>query len=106
MIRSVTVVGASLAGVSTARALRTQGFDGRITVVGAEPHAPYDRPPLSKELLLGGRDPASLAFRDPAWYADNDVELLLGTRAEGVDPERRRLRTSAGDVDAFSGRDL
>lgn len=52
-MRTVTVVGASLAGLYAARELRAQGFDGRLVIVGEEPHRPYDRPPLSKDFLLG-----------------------------------------------------
>ena len=53
MTRTVAVVGASLAGLSAARALREQSYDGRIVVIGDEVHAPYDRPPLSKDFLAG-----------------------------------------------------
>src|SRR6185437_2356941 len=52
--QQVVIVGGSLAGISTARALRKQGYDGGLTIVGAEPHRPYDRPPLSKEFLGAG----------------------------------------------------
>jgi len=84
VIGSVTVVGASLAGVSTVRALRAQGFDGRITVVGAEPHAPYDRPPLSKVFLTAPDEPSP----DPLVRDDEDlgVEWHLGARAVALDP--------------------
>ena len=54
-MKHVAIVGGSLAGISTARALRAQGYDGALTVVGAEPHRPYDRPPLSKEFLGAAR---------------------------------------------------
>ena len=59
-MRTVTVVGTSLAGFSAARQLRAQGFDGRLVLVGAEPHQPYDRPPLSKGFLLGKVERADL----------------------------------------------
>ncbi|MDT7680275.1 MAG: 3-phenylpropionate/trans-cinnamate dioxygenase ferredoxin reductase component, partial [Pseudonocardiales bacterium] len=72
MTASVTVVGASLAGVSTARALREQGFDGRLTVVGDEPHPPYDRPPLSKDYLAGTAERAEL---DLLTSADDALEV-------------------------------
>lgn len=54
-MRTVTIVGASLAGLSSARALREQGFDGRLVIVGDEPHRPYDRPPLSWRIAVGRR---------------------------------------------------
>ena len=63
-MRSITVVGASLAGLYAARALRAQGFDGRLVIVGEEHHQPYDRPPLSKDFLTGAADQAQLALTD------------------------------------------
>lgn len=82
-MRSVTVVGASLAGLSTVRALRSQGYAGRITVVGAERHLPYDRPPLSKAFLTGAVSAAEVSLigeEDDAL----DVEWLLGTPAAAL----------------------
>ncbi len=73
------VVGASQAGLQVAASLRERGDTSPVTVVGAEPHPPYQRPPLSKELLHGG-DPAMTTLRTPAWYADADVQLRLGER--------------------------
>jgi NADPH-dependent 2,4-dienoyl-CoA reductase/sulfur reductase-like enzyme len=81
-MRSVTVVGASLAGLSAARALRAAGFEGRVTVVGEERHRPYDRPPLSKELLLGRMTPADLALEGED--EDLGVEWRLGVRATSL----------------------
>ncbi|WP_159056823.1 FAD-dependent oxidoreductase, partial [Streptomyces scabiei] len=80
-MRSITVVGASLAGLSTVRALRTEGYDGEIVVVGEERHTPYDRPPLSKDFLKGDIDADALALGDAAEYDDLDVQWLLGERA-------------------------
>lgn len=82
-MRSVTVVGASLAGLSTVRALRSQGYAGRITVVGAERHLPYDRPPLSKAFLTGAVSAAEVSLigeEDDAL----DVEWRLGTPAAAL----------------------
>jgi NADPH-dependent 2,4-dienoyl-CoA reductase/sulfur reductase-like enzyme len=77
----VAVVGASLAGLSAARSLRKQGYDGRLVVIGDEPHRPYDRPPLSKEFLAGTVGEADLALESD----DEDLraEWLLGARAVG-----------------------
>ncbi|MFI6577843.1 NAD(P)/FAD-dependent oxidoreductase [Nocardiopsis sp. NPDC050513] len=93
--RSVCVVGAGLAAVSTAAELRALGFEGVITMLGAEPHQPYDRPPLSKDVLLGKAD-AAPPLRPEAWYADNAVDLRLGTRAVGLRRGERRVQTAAG----------
>lgn len=90
-MRAVTVVGASLAGLYAARELRAQGFDGRLVVVGAEPHQPYDRPPLSKGFLTGGTDESGLALTDPEETADLDAEWILGVRARALDARGRTV---------------
>lgn len=74
------VVGAGQAGVQLAGSLRQLGDPSPITLVGAEPHAPYQRPPLSKEFLFGATGAESLAFRTPAWYAERRIELVRGER--------------------------
>ncbi|MEV6497637.1 NAD(P)/FAD-dependent oxidoreductase [Streptomyces prunicolor] len=81
-MRTVAVVGASLAGLSAARSLRKQGYDGRLVVIGDEPHRPYDRPPLSKEFLAGTVSEADLLLE----MDDEDLraEWLLGARAVGL----------------------
>ncbi|MEU1185914.1 FAD-dependent oxidoreductase [Streptomyces sp. NPDC005820] len=95
-MRSITVVGASLAGLSTVRALRTDGYDGEIVVVGEERHTPYDRPPLSKDFLKGGLDAAALSLGDPEEYEDLDVQWLLGERAVRLDPGARTVTLAGG----------
>jgi NADPH-dependent 2,4-dienoyl-CoA reductase/sulfur reductase-like enzyme len=82
---SVLIVGAGLAGSRCADTLRARGYAGRITLVGAEPDGPYERPALSKELLLGERDRASLALRPQTHWADSGIELALGCRVDHVD---------------------
>jgi len=95
-MKSVTVVGASLAGLSTVRALRAEGYDGSITVVGEERHQPYDRPPLSKGFLNGDLDTDVLALGSPDEYADPAVRWLLGERAVRLDPAARTLTLAGG----------
>ena len=95
-MRSVTVVGGSLAGLSAARALRAAGFDGRVTVVGDEVHRPYDRPPLSKELLSGRMTPADLTLE--AEDEDLGVDWRLGVRAAALRPGERSLELADGGV--------
>ncbi|MCI2423762.1 FAD-dependent oxidoreductase [Saccharopolyspora sp. K220] len=93
----VVVVGASLAGTRTAEALRAEGFQGRISVVGAEPHLPYDRPPLSKQMLTRDWDERQVRFQSEDHYRDLEVELRLGDPATGIDPERREVLLAGGE---------
>lgn len=90
----VVVVGASVAGIRTAQALRQQGFDGSLTLVGEESHHPYDKPPLSKEQLATG-EPTPLLT--PEELEGLGVDLRLGVRATGVDTAARVLRTTDGE---------
>lgn len=93
-MRTVAVVGASLAGLSAARSLRKQGYDGRLVVIGDEPHRPYDRPPLSKEFLAGKIGEVDLALE--AEGEDLRAEWLLGVRAAGFDRGDRAVRLADG----------
>ncbi|MBF9066665.1 NAD(P)/FAD-dependent oxidoreductase [Streptacidiphilus fuscans] len=95
-MRTITVVGASLAGLSTVRELRAQGYDGRVVVVGEEHHLPYDRPPLSKDFLAGGCDADALALGDPDEYRELAVDWLLGERAVRLDPAARTITLADG----------
>jgi NADPH-dependent 2,4-dienoyl-CoA reductase/sulfur reductase-like enzyme len=92
----VAVVGASLAGLSAARCLRKQGFDGRLILIGDEPHRPYDRPPLSKEFLAGTMDESALSLE--AGGEDLGAEWLLGMRATGFDRDERLVRLADGSA--------
>ncbi|MER5517390.1 FAD-dependent oxidoreductase [Streptomyces sp. NPDC002763] len=93
-MRTVAVVGASLAGLSAARSLRQRGYDGRLVVIGDETHRPYDRPPLSKEFLAGTLGEADLALeRDDE---ELRAEWLLGARATGLDRTGRAIRLADG----------
>ncbi|POX43187.1 FAD-dependent oxidoreductase [Streptomyces sp. Ru73] len=95
-MRHLTVVGASLAGLSTVRALRAEGYDGGITVVGEERHLPYDRPPLSKELLKGDLEADAIALGDTAEYEELAVRWALGRRAVRLDPATRTVTLDDG----------
>ncbi|MGR3935881.1 NAD(P)/FAD-dependent oxidoreductase [Streptomyces sp. BRA346] len=95
-MRSITVVGASLAGLSTVRALRTEGFDGDILVVGEERHAPYDRPPLSKEFLKGDVGADALMLSDTEEYEELRAQWLLGERAVRLDTAARSVTLAGG----------
>ncbi len=92
--RRIAIVGASLAGVRAIRALRRREYDRDIVLVGAEPHLPYDRPPLSKDFLAGERDAASLALESEDFY--EGVELRLGSPATALVPRERRVTLADG----------
>ncbi|GJM38257.1 MAG: pyridine nucleotide-disulfide oxidoreductase [Acidimicrobiales bacterium] len=94
--RHITIVGASLAGLRAAESLRRQDYDGPITLIGDEPHAPYDRPPLSKQFLAGDWDEDRLALTKPEKLADHDLTFRLGTRATAFDLASRRLTLDDG----------
>jgi NADPH-dependent 2,4-dienoyl-CoA reductase/sulfur reductase-like enzyme len=99
-LRRVVVVGASLAGLRAAEALRSEGYDGALTIVGAEPHLPYNRPPLSKELLAGtiGREEVHLQGT-----AELAAEWRLGVAATGLDMAARAVALDDGSRVAFDG---
>jgi NADPH-dependent 2,4-dienoyl-CoA reductase/sulfur reductase-like enzyme len=95
------VVGASTAGVRAAEALRRAGHEGPVTVIGAEGSAPYDRPPLSKQVLDGSWEPGRAQIRSAEQLAKLGLELRLGTRAVHLDVGRRRVALSDGDSMPF-----
>ena len=94
---SVTIVGASLAGLRAAETLRRDGFDGPITLIGDEAHEPYDRPPLSKQVLAGDWEPDRIALTPSDKLADLDLDLRLGATAAGFDLASRTLRLTGGE---------
>ncbi|HEY0388232.1 MAG TPA: FAD-dependent oxidoreductase [Gaiellales bacterium] len=85
MRTDVLIVGGGLAGARTGESLRAAGFDGTVTIAGAEPHAPYERPALSKEYLLGDRPAADLALRPAGFWDEAAIELLTDTAVVSVD---------------------
>ncbi|RWH78073.1 FAD-dependent oxidoreductase [Mesorhizobium sp.] len=99
----VVVVGASVAGVTAAETLRRRGFDGSINLVGAEIHLPYDRPPLSKQVLTGAWDADRVTFRDPATLDQLHVDMRLGVRAVGLDTNNRTVELQGGERLPYDG---
>jgi 3-phenylpropionate/trans-cinnamate dioxygenase ferredoxin reductase subunit len=99
--RRFVIVGASLAGGSAAAALREGGFDGEVTLIGAEPVMPYNRPPLSKGYLRGQDRFEDQLVNPPAFYAEHRIELRLGVRADAVDPARKVVSLERGDEVAY-----
>ncbi|MYB86715.1 MAG: NAD(P)/FAD-dependent oxidoreductase [Acidimicrobiaceae bacterium] len=101
--RAVTIVGASLAGLNAGEALRREGFDGRVTLIGAENHLPYDRPPLSKQVLAGDWEPERAALTDPEELEEDGIEARLGVRATALDLAARELTLHTGETVEFDG---
>ena len=93
----VVVAGAGQAGAALVAKLRALGFAGRITLFGAEPVLPYQRPPLSKSYLLGEMPEERLYLRPETFYAEHDIALRIGTPVEAIDPAARTLR-AGGEV--------
>ncbi|MEV4246208.1 FAD-dependent oxidoreductase [Streptosporangium canum] len=93
---SVLVVGAAAAGLATAEALRRKGYQGGLTVLGAEPHLPYDRPPLSKQVLSGAWEPERARLRPQAALSALDAEFVLADPAVGLDTAARTVHTASG----------
>lgn len=99
MVETIAIVGANLAGGRAAEALRHAGFDGRVVLIGEEPWRPYERPPLSKELLWGGGQlPDNFFLHDEGWYEANRIELRLGARAEALDLAGGGLRLASDET--------
>ncbi|MEE1798020.1 MULTISPECIES: FAD-dependent oxidoreductase [unclassified Streptomyces] len=99
----IVVVGASAAGLAAVETLRREGYDGTLTLIGEEPHAPYDRPPLSKQILSGEWSPKRLPLRP---YADLDalgLDLRLGVAATGLDTADRTVRLADGAQVPYDG---
>ena len=103
VIEHVLVVGASLAGLHAVEGLRRVGYAGRITVVGAEPHLPYDRPPLSKQVLRGKVPVDKLVLRTPEQFEQLRADWRTGVRATALRPERIEIALDDGTSIAADG---
>jgi 3-phenylpropionate/trans-cinnamate dioxygenase ferredoxin reductase subunit len=93
---SFIIVGAGLTGAIAAQTLREEGFDGKITLLGQEQHAPYERPPLSKDYLQGKADRDSIFVHPEPWYAEHAVDLCLDSVVSSLDPASRTITTADG----------
>ena len=96
MTRPVVIVGASMGGLRAAETLRKSGYEGRLVVIGDEPHAPYNRPPLSKEVLAEQVDHAAVAF--PLSESLDDVEWVLGNAVVSTDLDAQTITLADGQV--------
>lgn len=99
--QSIVIVGAGLAGATAAFALREHGFEGSISLVGAETHLAYERPPLSKDYLRGTKAIEKFRVRPAQAYADEGITLLLGRRAVGIDRALRQVAVDDGRMLPF-----
>jgi len=91
------IIGAGQAGATLAETLRKKGHTGAITMVGSEPHPPYQRPPLSKAYLLGDMALERLFLRPEAWYGEHNVTLIEGCTAEAIDPQAQTVTLNNGE---------
>jgi len=88
---AMVIVGASLGGARATETLRNEGFAGPITLIGAEDETPYERPPLSKDYLMGKHGRDKLYYQPREWYGENDVDLRLGTIVTAIDPAAHEI---------------
>jgi len=91
------IVGASLAGAKAAETLRSEGFDGRVILLGSETERPYERPPLSKGYLLGKEEKSVIYVHEEGWYAEHEVDLRRGVTVASLDPAGRTVTTADGE---------
>ena len=101
-MKRIAVVGASLAGLRAVEFIRRAKFEGELVFIGAEKHHPYDRPPLSKEMLRGETDQERLALRRKS-YDDLNLDLRLGQRAQSLDTRAGEVLLQSGDVVPYDG---
>jgi 3-phenylpropionate/trans-cinnamate dioxygenase ferredoxin reductase component len=99
---SYVIVGASLAGAKAAQTLREQGFAGRVVLIGDESERPYERPALSKGYLMGKEEREKIFVHDESWYAEHEVELMLGRRVTGLDRVAHEVELDTGDRVAYA----
>jgi NADPH-dependent 2,4-dienoyl-CoA reductase/sulfur reductase-like enzyme len=102
-MQHIVVVGGSLAGLRACETLRQEGFEGTVTLVGAETEVPYDRPPLSKKVLAGEWEPDRIRLRKPDDFASLNLDLRLGVRATSLDTATRLLSLDDGSQAHYDG---
>lgn len=100
---AIIIVGGGHAAGQAAASLRQEGFEGRITLIGEEPHIPYQRPPLSKHYLAGEQGLERVYLRPDKFYADRGIIVKPGVRVEAIDRAARRVATSEGQTLAYDG---
>jgi 3-phenylpropionate/trans-cinnamate dioxygenase ferredoxin reductase subunit len=101
MSQTIVIIGASQTGATAALTLRTEGFAGRVILIGAEPQPPYERPPLSIKYLQGEQPLEKVLIRPATYYTERDIELRLGVLASRVDPTTRVVELATGEHVAY-----
>jgi 3-phenylpropionate/trans-cinnamate dioxygenase ferredoxin reductase component len=99
--QTFVIVGASLAGAKAAEELRANGFDGRVVLIGSEPERPYERPPLTKDYLRGDAEREQAYVHEAGFYAEHEIELMLGTTVTAIDARASRLTLAEGGELAY-----
>lgn len=97
----VVIIGAGQAGFQAATSLRTEGFDGPITLIGDEPELPYNRPPLSKAFLMGTEPDANLPFRPASFFEEHRIRMLMGVRATDLARATKHVTLDSGEALAY-----
>ena len=100
--RTHIIVGASLAGAKAAETLRAEGFDGPVVMIGTESERPYERPPLSKDYLLGKAERETIFVHPQDWYAENDVDLRLGATVTAIDRGAHEVSLADGSKAGYA----
>ncbi len=100
--RTHVIVGASLAGAKAAETLRAEGFDGPVVLIGEESDRPYERPPLSKDYLLGKAERETLYVHPREWYAEHDVDLRLGVAVTAIDRAAHEVSLADGSKAGYA----
>jgi 3-phenylpropionate/trans-cinnamate dioxygenase ferredoxin reductase subunit len=95
--RTFVIAGAALAGAKAAETLRAEGFDGRVVLIGTEQERPYERPPLSKDYLRGESGRETVYVHDEGFYAEHEIELLLGRTVTSVDTSAKEVELDGGE---------
>lgn len=94
----IVIIGAGQAGASAAQTLRENDYTGSITLIAGEPHYPYERPPLSKDVLQGSAEAASAYLQPESWYEENNIDVRTDTAAVSLDTEKHTVLLGSGET--------